>query len=243
MSSRFQWGEAVPPESVGMASARLESARRGLAERGTATLLVVRHDRIAEEWYAPGRGPRDGHYTASLAKALVGGMSLLVALSDGCLSVDDRACQHLPRWQDHAEKSQITVRHLATHSSGIEDAAEDDTPHEDLPGWKGAFWRREPDPFTLAIDEAPLLFPPGSSYHYSNPGMAALSYVVTASLKASPHRDILSLLRERIMEPIGVPESDWNIGYGQAYRVDGLDLYADWGGGTILPARWRAWAV
>ena len=81
----------MPSEGAGMASARLESARRGLAERGTAALLVVRHDRIVEEWYACGRGPSDGHYTASLAKALVGGMSLLVALSEGCLSVDDRA--------------------------------------------------------------------------------------------------------------------------------------------------------
>ena len=235
MGSRFQWGEAVPPESVGMAPAQLESARRGLAERGTAALLVVRHDRIAEEWYAPGRGPTDGHYTASLAKALVGGMSLLVALADGRISVDDPACLYLSRWQDHPEKSRITVRHLATHSSGIEDAADDDTPHEELPGWKGAFWRREPDPFTVGIDEAPVLFPPGTGYHYSNPGMAALAYVVTASLKGSPQRDILSLLRHHVMEPIGVTESEWNIGYGQAYRVDGLDLYANWGGGHYTP--------
>jgi len=235
LSSGFQWGEVVSPESQGMASARLEGAGRGLAERGTAALLVIRHDRIVQEWQAPGRGPSDGHYTASLAKALVGGMSLLVALSDGCLAVDDAACQYLPRWREHPEKSRITVRHLATHSSGIEDAADDDTPHEDLPGWKGAFWRREPDPFTPAMEEAPVLFPPGSGYHYSNPGMAALAYVVTASLKDSPQRDILSLLRERIMEPIGVAGSEWNIGYGRAYRVDGLDLYANWGGGHYTP--------
>ena len=27
-----------------------------------------------------------------------------------------------------------------------------------LPGWKGAFWRREPDPFSIAVRHAPVLF-------------------------------------------------------------------------------------
>jgi CubicO group peptidase (beta-lactamase class C family) len=61
--------------------------------------------------------------------------------------------------------------------------------------------------------------------------MAALAYAVTASLKDAPQRDIRTTLKERILDPIGVDEAEWSIGYGQAYDVDGLKLYANWGGG------------
>jgi hypothetical protein len=60
--------------------------------------------------------------------------------------------------------------------------------------------------------------------------MAALSYAITASLQGG---DIRTLLKERILDPLGVPERDWSIGYGRAYEVDGLKLYASWGGGSF----------
>ena len=246
MQDAFKW-QMVSPESERMDRARLDDLCGTLAARGTKAFLVVRHDRIVYEWYAPGHGPSCRHYTASLAKALVGGMSLLLALNDGRIDVDDPACKYIPAWKDDARRSAIAIRHLATHSSGIEDAelsaeeraralAEGRTlsdHHMALPGWKGAFWRREPDPFSIALRQAPVLFAPGTRYAYSNPGMAALAYAVTASLRGTPQPDIRTLLKERIMDPIGVPEDDWSIGYGRAYEVDGMRLYANWGGGEF----------
>ena len=237
--------ETVAPEDGRMDRRRLDGLRDSLAARGTQSLLVVRHDRILYEWYAPDHGPSHRHYTASLAKALVGGMSLLLALEGGWMDVDDLACTYIPAWRDDPLKSRITIRHLATHSSGIEDAelspqeradaiARGQTlsdHHMSLPGWKGAFWRREPDPFTIAIHKAPVVFEPGTRYAYSNPGMAALAYAVTASMRGAPQRDIRTLLWERVMEPLGVPEEAWSVGYGRTYAVDGLDLVATWGGG------------
>src|SRR5690606_23731307 len=90
------------------------------------------------------------------------------------------------------------------------------------------------DPFTVALN-APVVFEPGSAYRYSNPGMAALAYAVTASLREAEHKDILSLLRDELMRPLGIPDEDWSIGYDRAYMVDGLDLYANWGGGSFTP--------
>jgi len=185
------------------------------------------------EWYAPKHGPEKKHYTASLAKALVGGMSLMIALNDGRLSVDDPAWKHIPEWKDHPLKSKIAIRHLATHSAGVEDAEQDNIPHMKLPGWKGAFWRKDPDPFTLSRDKAPIIFTPGTKYAYSNPGMAMLSYAVTSSLKGTEHDGIRTLLRERIMRPIGVKDEEWSIGYGKTYTVNGLPLVANWGGGSF----------
>ena len=228
--AKFEW-QTASPESKGMSSEKLNAAKDTLALKGTKTLLIIKNNKIVYEWYASGWGPTRRHYTASLAKALVGGVSLTFALNDGRLSADDPACKYIPEWKGDRQRSKITIRHLATHSSGIEDAEQDGIPHFELPGWKGGFWKKDPDPFTLSRDKAPIIFPPGTKYAYSNPGMAMLSYAVTDSLQGTKHTDVRTLLRERIMRPIGVKDDEWSIGYGQTYKVNGLNLVANWGGG------------
>ncbi|SPE35376.1 Beta-lactamase [Candidatus Sulfopaludibacter sp. SbA3] len=226
---------AATPRSQGFDPARLEALRADAAARHTRALLVVRNGRIVLEWYAAGNGPDTKQGTASLAKALVGGMPLLVALNDGRIRPDDLAAKFIPRWQSDARKSRITIRQLATHTSGIEDAEQDDLPHGRLPGWKGAFWTRKPDPISIALDQAPMIFQPGTGNEYSNPGMAALAYVVTASLRGAPESDIREVLKQRICEPTGIPESDWRISYDESYLLDGLRVYANWGGASFTP--------
>ncbi|MCX6904673.1 MAG: serine hydrolase [Verrucomicrobia bacterium] len=117
----------------------------------------------------------------------------------------------------------------------MEDAEADDKPHNELTGWKGDFWKHlavPDDPFTLARDRAPLIFEPGAKMEYSNPGIALMTYCVTAALRDAPQKDIRSLLRERIMRPIGVADADWSVGYGKTSTVDGLPLVGSWGGGA-----------
>lgn len=222
----MDWRTATPHE-LAMDGGALDAARDGLASRGTKAFLVARRGRIAYEWYASGHGPDAQHYTASMAKALVGGVSLMIALNDGRLQVDDPAWLYVPEWQDDPLKSRVTIRHLATHSSGVEDAEADGLPHDKLPGWKGAFWRQEPDAFTLSRDAAPVAFEPGSEYAYSNPGMAMLSYCVTVAMG----QDVRMLLRDRVMRPLGVSDDAWSVGYGKTDHVDGLPLVGNWGGG------------
>jgi CubicO group peptidase (beta-lactamase class C family) len=233
-AAEFQWTTATP-ESQGMSSEKLAAMRDDLAARKTTGLLVVRNDKIVCEWYAPGQSAQSKHGTASMAKAVVGGVPLAVAMSDGRIALDDPAAKFVPQWKNDPQKSRITVRQLGSHTSGIEDAEADNLPHEKLTGWKGDFWKRLPpprDPFTIARDEAPVLFTPGTKMSYSNPGIAMLTYTVTASLRDSPHRDIRTLLRDRVMRPIGVPDDDWTVGYGQTPVVDGLPLVGSWGGGS-----------
>ena len=216
------------PAQAGLDATRLRAWQDALAARKTSGLLVIRRGDIALEWYSDAGGIEKPHGTASMAKALVGGMSLLLATSDGLISADDPAAKYIPGWNTDARKSRITIRHLATHTSGIEDAEQDSIPHDQLPGWKGAFWKRTPDPFSIALRDAPAIFDPGTQYAYSNPGMAALAYAVTRSLKGT---DIRSQLKQRVLDPLGVPEAAWSIGYNRAYEVDGLRLWANWGGG------------
>jgi CubicO group peptidase (beta-lactamase class C family) len=234
LQAESRW-KTMTSQEAGLDAARLEALTHELAERRTTAFLIVRRGKIVCEWYAPGNGPEKLQGTASLAKAIVGGMSLLIAMNDGRIGPNDLASKYIPSWKDDQRKSRITIRHLATHTSGIEDANQDDLPHEELAGWKGAFWRRDPDPFSISFHQAPVLFDPGTRYAYSNPGMAALAYAVTASLKCAPQPDIKALLEERVIRPLGIPASEWSIGYGRNYKVDGLNLHATWGGGAFTP--------
>ena len=238
-SSEFDWQIGSPAEE-GFSAEKLEALQKDLAGRRTQALLVIRNDCIVLEWYAPGHSRARPHYTASMAKALVGGVALAVAIDDGLIALDDRAEKFVPQWRDDAgrseepRKSQITVRQLGSHTSGLDDAKDGKVPHEQLTGWKGDFWKRLPpphDPFTISRDVTPLVFEPGEDRLYSNPGIAMLSYVVTAALRNAPHKDLRTLLRERVTRPIGVPDREWSCGYGRTYEVDGLPLVAAWGGG------------
>ncbi len=220
-----------------MSAQKLEALRADLEKRGTRALMIIRNDRVVMEWYAQGTTANTKNGTASLAKSLIGGMSLAVTMQDGLIKPEDKACDFIPEWKADPRKSRITVGQLATHSSGLEDAEDKvgGLPHEKLPGWKGAFWRREPDPFTISRDQTPVIYEPGEKISYSNPGMAMLSYTITAALVKgnAKQKDVRSLLAERIMRPIGVADGDWSAGYGKVYRVNDLDLIANWGGGAF----------
>ena len=226
----FEWRTATP-ERQGMSGAKLEAMRALLAGKGTKALLVVRNDRIVCEWYSEGRSAKDKHYTASMAKAVVGGIGLAVTVQQRRIRLDDPAARYVPAWRGVAGKQEITIRHLGSHTSGLEDSVP-----KDQGGWKQDFWARmrpPRDPFTLARDEAPLLFEPGTKFQYSNPGIAMLGYALTAALRDARQKDLRSLLRERVMRRIGVADEDWSVGYGQTFEVDGLPLVAPWGGGSF----------
>ena len=211
----------------------LTELRDDLAQRGTTGLLVQRGDVTLLEWYAEGWSAERPHYTASLAKAIVGGTALILALQDALMGADDPAVRYVSQWRGVPLKEDVAVRHLATHSSGLAD-----TEHVDEPEWMRRFWKRdEPDPFTVARDDVPMQFAPGTDYEYSNPGMAMLAYCVTKALQAgsSEDRDIRTLLRDRVFEPLGIAEGTYSIGYGATYHVDGLPLVANWGGSSMTP--------
>jgi hypothetical protein len=163
----------------------------------------------------------------------------MLTMDDGLIGPGDPAARFVPQWSGVPLKQDITIGGLATHTSGLEDAEEGGRPHDRLAGWKGDFWRYphgQADPFTLARDQAPVLDPPGTRERYSNPGMAMLAYCLTASRRGRPDPDLRSLLRHRLMEPIGVAADEWSIGYGgTTTMVDGLPLVACWGGAAFSP--------
>src|SRR4051794_33925332 len=71
---------AATPESAGLDSTKLENLWRSFQERNTTAFLLIRRDQVVFERYAAGNSRSTPHYTASLAKALVGGLSLMLAI-------------------------------------------------------------------------------------------------------------------------------------------------------------------
>lgn len=231
----FEW-QTETPESQGLVTASLDTFKDYLAARRTKALLIVKNDRIVYEWYAADHAATKPHFTASMAKALVGGVAAAVAMTDGRLALDDPASKFIPQWRTDPRKARITLRQLGSHTSGLDDAKEGEIAHSDLKGWMGEFWRKLPpprDPFTLSRDVVGLRSDPGTEFLYSNPGIGMLGYAITAALKDAPEKDLKTVLRDRVLRPIGVADSEWTVGYGKAIEVDGLPLYAPWGGAAF----------
>jgi CubicO group peptidase (beta-lactamase class C family) len=98
------------------------------------------------------------------------------------------------------------------------------------------FWKNlapPNDPFTLARDVAPVRERPGSLARYSNTGIAMLAWCVTASLRGASEADLRTLLAVRVFGPLGVPDAEWDVGYGGTVVVDGLPLVPSWGGAAF----------
>jgi len=224
-------GQAEPPEAHGLDPVRLQAWMDSVLRQGGKTCLLLRHDVVVAEGYAPDFDRHKPHYSASMAKALVGGMGVVLALEDGVLRPEQLARDFVPSWRGDPLKSKITIAHLATHTSGLEDAEQDDLPHNQLTGWKGEFWSQRRNPIAIARDEAPVIFEPGTSYAYSNPGMAMLGACLAAAWAEAGAPDLRTQLATRVFGPLGVPDKEWSISYGKAYETDGLTVHATWGGG------------
>jgi CubicO group peptidase (beta-lactamase class C family) len=225
---------ATKPEVVGLKSGALDELIGKLAGAETSAFLLAKDGLLVREWYADGVDANTPLSVASLAKALVGSILLAVALDVDAAELNDAAGVFIPEWNDQTLKSTVTLRQLANHTAGFEEGYWGrDGPTS---AWHEDFHQDREARFELAIQEAPLRFPPGSRVHYSGVGYYALAYAIAAALADRGYLDGADLLRRRVMLPLGVPDDSWDISYGESYRSSGLRLYAI-GSGARFTAR------
>jgi len=110
--------------------------------------------------------PETMYKTASLSKQVIAA-AIMLLVQDGKISLDDKANKYL---DDPPETwSQITIRQLLTHTSGLVRDPADYHPYEDRP-------------ITAVIKDSyslPLAFQPGEKWLYSNIGYYVLAQVIT----------------------------------------------------------------
>ena len=228
-SPNIQW-QVSNAAAQSLDEAKIDALQADLAGRGTKALLIVRNGKIVREWYAPESGVNRKLTIAGATKGVVAAIALQLAINDGLIGIDDPAWHYIPQWEHDPVRSQITIRHLMTHSSGIENVLWGRG--KELNAWEQKFSDDGEARFLMAIEEAPLGFAPGSSYNYSSVGYYALSYALATAMLDAEDTNVQSLLNNRIMEPLEIPRLAWAMSYGTLYEVNGLELNATAGGGS-----------
>jgi D-alanyl-D-alanine carboxypeptidase len=114
---------------------------------------------------------------------------LLQLREEGLVDVEAPVARYLPWFDVRSEHGPITPHHLLTHTAGIV-MGSDMSPDSRFDVW--------------ALRETEAGSPPGERFHYSNVGYRALGYLLE-ELTGRPYPE---LVRERILEPLGMASTD-----------------------------------
>ena len=166
----------------------------------------------------PRRGAGDATVfeAASLGKPLF--TYVVLRLVDaGRLDLDRPLYDYLPASEaDNPRMRRVTARHVLTHTSGLPN------------------WRHEPGPLVPAAE-------PGEAYAYSGEGFFFLQRVV----ERVTDRPAARLLREDVLDPLGMTESSWvwrpefdarmAVGYDEEGKT--AEVYAAMGAGGPRSSR------
>jgi D-alanyl-D-alanine carboxypeptidase len=182
-------GEGGPPGAIAMIH------RGGRTVAHTTGVGVIRP---ARAWR-----PGDHMRVASVAKAFSGAVTLSLVRS-GDLELDATIGELLPG--QPAAWSQITLRQLLGHTSGLPDFSLTQAFAQDFTA--DVMRRFTPQELLGYVADAPLAFTPGSRYEYSNTDNIAAALMAEAATGRSYDR----LLRERVYRPLGMRNTSLPLG-------------------------------
>lgn len=150
----------------------------------------------------PGDTAKDGRFEIGSVTKTMTATVLALLVGEGALSLDDE----IGRWLSAGPHGGITIRMLATHTSG-------------LPGVPPNLRGSKTDPwsgYTFELAEEGLRqaeLAPGNPWHYSNLGYQLLGLI----LERASGQDYPTLLAERLFAPLGMTHS----GVGQGELLPG----------------------
>lgn len=233
------------PETQGLDSAKLAEGLLAMREQeiDIHSLLIARNGFVVLDAYFH---PYDGstlHNLASVTKSI---MPALVAMAaeQGKLDLDAPMLSFFPDRiiaNRDALKERITVRHLASMSSGLDCTPEPDEPtfHEMM---------ASPDWVQFALDRR-VVWEPGTHFVYCSPAMHLLSPI----LQQATGMTALDFARQNLFAPLGIQDALW-LSDPQGFDVGAADLYLHphdmakigylwlnhgaWNGQQIVPRAW-----
>ena len=130
---------------------------------------------------------------ASLTKVVATTTSVMMLIEDGKVRLNDRVATFIPGFERYG-KSDITVRHLLTHVSGLR-------PDVDL----GDLWTGYDKAIELAIEETPTSAP-GERFVYSDINFFLLGDIV----RRVSGKPLDQFTKERIFVPLGMKDTGFN---------------------------------
>ena len=240
------------PESEGFDSATIARGLRAFgATAGPSplhSLLLVRHDALFLEAYLY---PYDGstyHDVRSVTKSVTTTL-LGIAADRGLLDLDAPMVSFFPDRtiaNRDARKDRITVRHLASMSSGLDCTVEG--------GERKLLEMVASDNYVQFALDLPMAREPGDTFSYCSPGMHLLSAILTKATGMSE----LEFARGNLFGPLGITDVSWPAdAQGYSYGWSELALHprdaaklgllflhgGSWNGHQVVPASWVAEAT
>lgn len=189
------------PEEFGFDSLKLAEGLGAIREKGLSlhSLTLIRQGVIfldASFYPYDGQALHDqASVTKSITTALIG-----IAADRGLLKLDDPVLSFFPGRpvaNRDAAKERVTVRHLASMSSGLDcTAAGDEQTLKEM--------RQSPDYVQFVLDRK-MIAEPGARFVYCSPGMHLLS----AILQKAAGMTALEFARQNLLEPLGIRDVFW----------------------------------
>jgi beta-lactamase class C len=143
------------------AASRLIQSQVGAGVLESAVLHVQRGSEVWQRAFGKAADPDAVFLLASITKTMTAAGVMLLA-DRGELRLADPVVKFIPEFSDGARK-EITIEQLLTHTSGLPDQ---------LPENAALRQRHAPlSEFVAATVRTPLLFPPGTKYHYQSMGI------------------------------------------------------------------------
>ncbi len=180
----------------GIAPEALRAAVAYAEEMDSFAFLVYHRGALVVERYWDGHGPDSRFDTASMHKGVMA-MLLGLAIEDGHIeSLDDPVGRYIEEWAAD-ERGRITLRQLATMSSGL--LVEAFRPSPFSKGMRLVLGSDVED-ITLSL---PAEGPPGEDFQYLNFSSQALGIALGRALDER----YASYLSRRLWQPMGAPEA------------------------------------
>ncbi|MBE9177060.1 beta-lactamase family protein [Oculatella sp. LEGE 06141] len=148
----------------------------------------------------------------SVTKVLTG-LTLAQRVVDGTVRLDDPICRYLPEELRLSEPVQaITLRHLATHTSGLPRLPDNLLSVADP---ANPYAKYKADDLYQALADVQLSHNPGEQMEYSNFGMGLLGHLLELKTGTPYER----LVKATIAEPLAMPDTTITLSDHQMHRL------------------------
>ncbi|RGB68270.1 class C beta-lactamase-related serine hydrolase [Harryflintia acetispora] len=231
------------PQSHGMDPALFEQLHAALAGSQIYAMVTAKDGVLIDEYYQEGYDESSVFALHSCSKSFTGAL-VGIAIEQGYFGgVDDLLSDYLPQVDSLEEgKRQLTLRHLLTHTSGLE-----------WYEWGGGYsnWRefQSAENWVEYILGRSLVAQPGTLFNYSTGN----THLLSAALTAATGMDELQYAEENLFGPLGMESVEWGrdpqgicdggngismsardaARFGQLYLQGG-----SWQGQQLVPANW-----
>jgi len=175
------------PDEAGLRADALRTLLTDARASGSHAVVVVRDGRLAVEEYF---GGRPHPICAMSVSKSVAQLAVAVMVREARAGLDERMSRTFRAWRGDRRKDKVTLRHLLTHTSGLDVT-------------RAAWWRAETT--ERALERAPMHHEPGMDFRYNNAAVDFLSVFVRARMRM--HLD--DLLQREVFGPIGVRGAHW----------------------------------